>query len=399
MRGSLAMFGPAFVAAIAYVDPGNFSTNFSAGARYGYGLLWVVVLASVMAMPMQFMSAKIGIVTGKSLPEICREECPRAVSVFLWIQAELIAVATDLAEFLGGAVGLNLLFGVPPAVSALVMAVAAFVLLWMQSRGIRRFERIVAFMLVLIVAGFAYQLANVGADAGEVAGGLMPSVPGSGALYLAAGIVGATMMPHVVYLHSAMTGRRRRVHVDDSSRRHALRLERYDVVVALGLAGLVNVGMLILAARVFSGHAHSANSLELIHSGLGRIAGGGVALAFAGALLISGISSSGVGTLAGQTVMSDFTHLRMPLFLRRAMTMAPALTVLLLGVNSAVVLNFSQVVLSFGIPFALAPLLIVGRNHRIMGAFVSSRATIVVMAVVALVVSGMNAALLIVRFA
>jgi manganese transport protein len=233
------------------------------------------------------------------------------------------------------------------------------------------------------------------------AGGLLPSVPSGGALYLAAGIVGATMMPHVVYLHSAMTSRHRRAHTDDASRRHALRVERWDVVVALGLAGLVNMSMLLVAAKAFGGHgggAAAAGSLDVIHTELGRIAGGGVALAFAGTLLVSGVSSSGVGTLAGQTVMADFVRLRMPLYVRRGLTMAPALLVLALGVNGTAVLNFSQVVLSFGIPFALVPLVLIGRSRRIVGAFANRRATTAGLVLVTALVTALNVALVVGRF-
>ncbi len=397
VRGTLTMFGPAFVAAIAYVDPGNFSTNFSAGSRYGYSLLWVVVLASAMAMPIQYMSAKIGIATGRSLPEICRERCPRATAVLLWIQAELVAIATDLAEFVGGAIGLNLVFGVSPVASGCIVGLAAFVLLFLHSHGARTFERAIAFLLIVIVGGFLYQFLHIGIAPSHAATGLLPTVPDSGALYLAAGIVGATMMPHVVYLHSSMTSRRH-VHPDDGSRRTALRGERSDVVVALGLAGLVNIAMLLLAARVFAGSSGTAD-LTAVHSQLGRVAGGGAAFAFAGALLVSGVSSSGVGTLAGQTVMAEFVHAQLPVYVRRGLTMLPAMAVLWLGVNTTSVLNFSQVVLSFGIPFALVPLVLIGRSKSIMGTFVNSRATTALMVVISTLVAGLNLALLVGRFA
>lgn len=397
VRGTMTMFGPAFVAAIAYVDPGNFATNVSAGSRYGYSLLWVVVLASAMAMPIQYMSAKIGIATGRSLPEICRERCPRATSVVMWIQAELIAVATDLAEFVGGAIGLNLVFGVSPVVSGLIVGLAAFVLLYLHGRGARTFERAVAFLLIVIVGGFVYQFLRIGADPGRAAGGLLPTLPDSGALYLAAGIVGATMMPHVVYLHSSMTSHKH-VHPDDGSRRAALRGERWDVLVALGLAGLVNVAMLLLAARVFSG-GPGGGGLTAVHSQLARVAGGGAAFAFAGALLVSGVSSSGVGTLAGQTVMAEFVHVQLPVYVRRGLTMLPAMAVLWLGVDTTAVLDFSQVVLSFGIPFALVPLVLIGRSRSIMGTFVNTRAMTTLMIGIATLVAGLNLALVIGRFA
>ena len=393
MRATVAMFGPAFVAAVAYVDPGNFSTNFTAGARYGYALVWVVVAANVLAMPVQLLSAKVGIVTGHSLPELCRERYPRLMVWVLWVQAELVAMATDLAEFVGAAIGRNLLFGIPALPAGGITAVAAFVLLGLQVRGSRPFERAIFGLLLLIVAGFAYQLFVTGTDPGPAAAGLIPSVPDQGALYLSAGIIGATMMPHVVYLHSAMTARRI-VCVDDADRSRAVRFERLDVVVALGLAGVINLSMLLIAARVFSGAGVGADSLDDIHAGLDRMVGGGVALAFAATLLVSGISSSGVGTLAGQTVMAGFTRLRIPLFVRRALTMAPALVVLGLDVNTTAVLNLSQVVLSFGIPFALIPLILVSRSRDVMGRFASPVWVTVTMSVVTAAVITLNVTLL-----
>lgn len=368
VRGPIAMLGPAFIAAIAYVDPGNFSTNFTAGARYGYDLVWVVVAANIAAMPVQFLSAKIGVVTGRSMPEVCRERCPRVVTWLLWAQAELVAIATDLAEFVGAAIGLNLLFGVAPLPAGVVTAIAALALLALQAHGVRAFERAVCLLFFLLLAGFTYQIVHTGTDVGPAAAGLIPSMPGTGALYLSAGIIGATMMPHVVYLHSALTAQRVTCRTD-TERRQCLRFERADVLLALGLAGVINLAMLLIAAHVFTGTAQPADTLDNIHQGLARAAGGGVALAFAGALLVSGISSSSVGTLAGQSVMSGFITRRISLYLRRAVTMAPALAVLCLHINTTAVLNFSQVVLSFGIPFALAPLILIGRRRDIMGAF------------------------------
>ncbi len=393
VRGTTALLGPAFIAAIAYVDPGNFSTNFTAGAQYGYRLVWVVVLANFMAMPVQFLSAKIGIVTGRSLPELCRDRCHPAVRGGLWVQAELVAMATDLAEFLGAAIGLNLLFGVPALPAGLITAVIAFAVLALQSRGSRPFERAICFLLLIIFAGFGYQLVVGGTDTSAATAGLVPSFQGSGSVYLAAGIIGATMMPHVIYLHSAMTSRRVQC-VDDHDRVRLLRFQRWDVIAALGLAGLINLSMILIAAHTFRGSAHSAASLSDIHRGLGAIIGGGTALAFATALLASGISSSSVGTLAGQEVMSGFLRIRIPLLIRRAVTMAPALIVLALGLDATQILNFSQVVLSFGIPFALVPLVLVTRSRAIMGSFVNPRWLTAAMVAVTTVVVALNAWLL-----
>lgn len=372
VRGTVALFGPAFVAAVAYVDPGNFATNFAAGSQYGYTLVWVLVAANLMAMPVQFLSAKVGIVTGRSLPEACRDLGPRPVRVLLWLQAELVAIATDLAEFVGAAVGLHLLFGLPPLTAGGITAIASFAVLGLQARGHRPFERAIWFLLMIIFAGFGYQMLDVGPDPAAAAGGLIPSFAGTGSVYLAAGIIGATMMPHVVYLHSALTAGR--VHTrDDAGRRSLLRFERWDIAVALGAAGLVNLSMLLVAAKVFHGTPGAGNGLEGVHRDLGAMVGGGAALAFAVALLASGLSSSSVGTYAGQAVLAGFLQLRMPLLLRRAVTMVPALVVLGSGVDVTQVLTLSQVVLSFGIPFALVPLVLVTRSRAVMGAFANPR--------------------------
>ena len=372
VRVTVAMFGPAFVAAVAYVDPGNFATNFAAGSQYGYTLVWVLVAANLLAMPVQFLSAKVGIVTGRSLPEACRDRGPRWIRVMLWLQAELVAIATDLAEFVGAAVGLYLLFGIPPLSAGGITAAASFAVLALQARGHRPFERAIWFFLLIIFGGFGYQLLHVGPDASAAAHGLIPSFAGTGSIYLAAGIVGATMMPHVVYLHSALTSRR--IHpADDDDRRAMLRFERWDVVVALGTAGLVNLSMLLVAAKVFHGTPGAGEGLEGVHSDLGAMVGGGAALAFAVALLASGISSSSVGTYAGQAVMAGFLQLRIPLLLRRSVTMIPALVVLAVGIDATQVLTLSQVVLSFGIPFALVPLVLVTRDRAVMGEFVNPR--------------------------
>ena len=239
LRGAVALLGPAFVAAVAYVDPGNFATNFSAGAGCGYELAWVVVVANLMAMLVQYLSAKVGVATGRDLPELCRDRLPAAVSAGLWVQAELVAMATDLAEFVGAAIGLNLLFGLPLLAAGLITAVVAFGILAMQQRGYRRFELAIAALLGLVFLGFAYDLATVGASPSAAAAGLVPAFGGSGRLLLVAGIIGATVMPHVVYLHSALT-KSRITCADDAERRQLLRFQRLDVVVALGAAGPVS---------------------------------------------------------------------------------------------------------------------------------------------------------------
>ena len=369
-RGAVALLGPAFVAAVAYVDPGNFATNFGAGAAFGYALAWTVAVANLMAMLVQYLSAKTGVATGRDLPELCREHLGAHVSLGLWVQAELIAMATDLAEFVGAALGLNLLFHVPLFPAGLITAVVAFGILGLEQRGYRHFELAIVGLLGLVLLGFAYDLAGAGASAGGIAAGLVPRL-GSDRLLLVSGIIGATVMPHVIYLHSALT--KSRVSCgDDAERRELLRFQRLDVIVALGAAGLVNLAMLFVAASVFHRTGGlPVDSIQAAHAGLARLVGGGAALAFAVALLASGLSSSSVGTYAGQVVMQGFVHRRIPLFARRALTMLPALIVLGLGLPATDSLVISQVVLSFGIPFALVPLVLLTRRADIMGPLVN----------------------------
>jgi manganese transport protein len=393
VRGTLAMLGPAFVASVAYVDPGNFATNIQAGAKFGYALLWVVVLANLMAMLIQYLSAKLGIATERNLAEMCRERFPRWVTVGLWIQAELIAMATDIAEFIGAAIGLNLLFGVPLLIAGLITGATTFLLLELHRRGFRRFELAIAGLLAVVLAGFLYETLKIGPSAHASLGGLVPSLGGSSALYLAVGIVGATVMPHAIYLHSALTQARVPVRNDDE-RRRVLRFERFDVIVALGLAGAINFAMLAVAARLFHPTLPGLSTIEAAHHELGRMVGGGAALAFAIALLASGVSSSSVGTAAGQVVMAGFIRRRIPLVLRRAITMLPALIVLAAGLNPTDALVLSQVVLSFGIPFALVPLLMFTSNREVMRSQVNTRLTTVAAFAAVAVITAMNVVLL-----
>jgi manganese transport protein len=393
LRGSIALLGPAFVAAVAYVDPGNFATNIAAGAEFGYTLAWVIVGANLMAMLVQYTSAKVGIATGRDLPELCREHFPRPVSRGLWVQAELVAMATDLAEFVGAAIGLYLLFGVPLLPAGLITAVIAFGVLALEQHGYRRFELAIAGLLGLVFLGFLYDLLAVGASPGGLAAGLVPGFAGTDSLLLCAGIIGATVMPHVVYLHSALTKSRVACR-DDGERRQLLRFGRMDVLIGLGAAGIINLTMLVVAASVFSRTGRGVDSIEAAHAGLGQLVGGGAALAFAVALLASGLSSSSVGTYAGQVVMQGFIRRRIPLLLRRAVTMLPALLVLALGLPTTDSLVVSQVVLSFGIPFALVPLTLVTRRRDIMGSFVNRPTTTWALGIIAAVIIALNLFLL-----
>jgi manganese transport protein len=393
-RGVLAMLGPAFVACVAYVDPGNFATNIAGGAKYGYMLLWVLLAANLMAMLIQNLSAKIGVATGRNLPELCREHFPRPVTWSLWVQAELIAMATDLAEFVGAAIALNLLFGVPMFHAGLITAVVAFGILAMQGRGYRRFELVIAGLLALIILGFLYDTLRIGFSVDEAAEGFIPSFAGTDSVLLASGILGATVMPHVIYLHSALT-QNRIVARDDRERRAILRFQRLDVTLAMGIAGLVNMSMLIIAASLFHSNGLVAvDSIEEAHTQFGLLVGGGAAIAFALALLASGFASSSVGTYAGQVVMQGFIARTIPLVLRRAVTMTPALVVLALGLDPSRSLVISQVVLSFGIPFALVPLVILTRRRDIMGPLVNRSVTTITAAIVAGLIIALNAFLL-----
>ena len=390
-RGRAALLGPSFVAAVAYVDPGNFATNIEAGSRFGYLLVWVVLMASAMAMLVQYLSAKTGLATGRNLPELAAERFGRRTRIALWLQAEVVAIATDLAEFVGAAIGLNLLFGIPLFPAGLITAVVAFAILSLEQRGYRRFELAIAGMLGLVALGFLYDLIAVGhQSASGILDGLTPGLAGSDSLLLVVGIIGATVMPHVVYLHSALTQDRMKP-VDELEQRRLLRWVRIDVALGLGLAGVINLTMILLAAALFFRvGATGVDSIEAAHAGLGALVGGGAALAFAVALLASGLSSASVGTYAGQVVMQGFLRRRIPLFVRRGVTMAPALIVLGVGLPTTDTLVISQVVLSFGIPFALVPLIMISSDRHVMGPLVNRRPTIVAASVVAVVIIGLN---------
>jgi manganese transport protein len=398
-RGVLPLLGPAFVAAVAYVDPGNFATNVAGGAKYGYLLLWVILAANLMAMLIQTLSAKAGLATGKNLPELCREHFPRRVTVGLWVQAELIAMATDLAEFIGAAIALNLLFGVPLFVAGLMTAVVAFGILALQAKGYRKFEVAIVGLLGLILLGFLYDTLRIGFDVGASAKGFVPHFSGTDSVLLATGILGATVMPHVIYLHSALMNDRIPAR-DGAERRRLFRFARIDVLLAMGIAGVVNMSMLVVAASLFHGSGRTGvDSIEGAHAGLSTLAGSGAALAFALALLASGFASSSVGTYAGQVVMQGFIARTIPLALRRAVTMTPALIVLAIGLDPSRALVISQVALSFGIPFALVPLVMLTSRRRVMGDLVNRRATTIAASIVAGLIIALNLFLLVETFA
>jgi manganese transport protein len=395
LRGVWPFLGPAFVAAVAYIDPGNFATNIAGGSKFGYLLLWVILSANLIAMVVQTQSAKLGIATGKNLPELCREAFPRPASIGLWIQAEIVAMATDIAEVVGAALGLHLLFGIALFPAGLIAGAGAFAILALQQMGYRRLEAGITALVGVVVVSFIVELFQAKPDGKEVASHLfVPGFSGTESILLATGIIGATVMPHVVYLHSALT-QRRIVGRNDEERRRILRFEKVDVVIAMSIAGVINLSMMIIAAALFhdSGLA-DIDTIEGAYSGLENLVSGNAAMFFGIALLASGFASSSVGTMAGQVVMQGFIQRSIPLFLRRAVTLAPALLVLAIGFNPTDALVISQVVLSFGIPFALVPLLIIASRRDLMGAMVNPRWLTTFAGVLAAMIIALNVFLL-----
>ncbi len=396
VRAVIPFLGPAFIAAVAYVDPGNFATNMAGGSQYGYMLLWVVLAANLMAMLVQSMSAKLGIATGRSLPEVCRDRFPRPVVYFLWIQAELIAMATDLAEFVGASLGIYLVFGIPLFVSGLLTGVLAFAILSLQARGFRQLEATISGLVGVIVIAFGLQVFRANPSWGAVATStFVPHLDGRESILLAVGILGATVMPHVIYLHSALT-QKRIVGANPEARKKIYHFELVDVVIAMGVAGLINMAMLTTAAAVFGsrGLTGMGNDLTQVFHGLDTYIGAHSGVVFGIALLASGVSSSSVGTLSGQVVMQGFIRRQIPVFLRRTITMIPALVLIASRFDPSRALVLSQVFLSFGIPFAMVPLVMFTRNRELMGNLANSRLTNYLAYLVAGTIIGLNVFLL-----
>ena len=391
----LPFLGPAFVACVAYIDPGNFATNIAGGSKFGFTLAWVILASNLMAMLIQMLSAKLGIATGRNLPEVCRERFSRRTSLSLWVQAEVIAMATDLAEFLGAALGFHLLFGMGIFPAAILTGVVTFAILGLQRVGLRPFEAVIAAFVATIGACYLAELYYAHPPLGTVAlHAVKPDFAGNESVLLAVGILGATVMPHVIYLHSALT-QNRVVPRNDEEAKRLYRYTKIDVVIAMSIAGLINMAMLVMAASVFfrSGLLN-VESLENAHRTLEPVLGGAAGTLFALALLASGLSSSTVGTLSGQVVMQGFIRRRIPIFLRRLVTMVPALVVAAIGLDPSRTLVISQVVLSFGIPFALVPLVYFTSRRELMGALVNHRATTAVATLVAALISALNVFLL-----
>lgn len=383
------LLGPAFVAAIAYVDPGNVAANLSAGADFRYLLVWVLVAANAMAVVVQYLSAKLGLVTGRSLPELLGDRLPRAGRILFWAQAELIAAATDLAEVIGGAIALQILFGLPLLLGGLIVGVVSMVILAIQSRrGQRTFEFVVMGLLAIITIGFVAGLVVSPVDWGQTAAGLVPRFQGAQSVLLAASMLGATVMPHAIYLHSSLARDRHGVTDNPGRIRRLLRANRWDVILALVVAGTVNIAMLLLAAASLPGVA-GTDTIEGAHTAITNALGPVIGIIFGIGLLASGLASTSVGCYAGSVIMAGLLHIRIPLLVRRVITMIPALIILAVGVDPTLALVLSQVFLSIGIPFALIPLVWYTSRKQFMGAFVNRIpmrivATVVVIAIVML---------------
>lgn len=391
----LPFLGPAFIACVAYVDPGNFATNIQGGAKFGYMLVWVIVASNLMAMLIQTLSAKLGIATGRNLAEVCREKFPRPVVIGMWIIAEVVAMATDLAEFLGAAIGFNLLLHIPLFPAAILTAISTFLILALQRHGFRMLEAVITVLVGVIAVCYLVETVLDKPDWGAVGkGAITPKFDGTESVLLSVGILGATVMPHVIFLHSALT-QNRIVTRDPNQLRRLFRFEQIDVVIAMGLAGMINAAMLIMAASTFYAKGlGDIASIEEAHRTLEPLLGQAASTIFAISLLASGLSSSTVGTLAGQVIMQGFVERTIPLWLRRGLTMLPALIVVAVGLDPTRTLVISQVVLSFGIPFALIPLVLFTRERGLMGVLVNHRVTTSVAWVVAGLIVCLNVFLL-----
>lgn len=391
----LPFLGPAFIASVAYMDPGNFATNIQGGAQFGYLLIWVIVASNLMAMLIQTLSAKLGIATGMNLGEHCRAHFPKWVVYTMWIIAEIVAMATDLAEFLGAAIGFQLLFHIPLLAGAILTAIATMLILGLERYGFRPLEAVITGLVGVIAACYLAELFLGHPNWGEIFHAtVVPKFSGVQSIVLATGILGATVMPHVIYLHSALM-QGRIVTRDPIQLKRLFHFEIIDVVVALGVAGFVNAAMLIVSASTFfqAGLSHIA-SIEEAHRTLAPLLGQASSWIFAISLLASGLSSTTVGTMSGQVIMKSFVHFQIPMWVRRLVTMVPSLVVIALGLDPTRTLVFSQVVLSFGIPFALIPLVIFTARKKLMGVLVNKRFTTAIAGMVAALIVSLNVFLL-----
>ena len=391
----MPFLGPAFIACVAYVDPGNFAMNIQGGAEFGYMLLWVIVASNLMAMLIQGLSAKLGIATGKNLAEHCREQFPRPLTIGMWVLMEIVAMATDLAEFLGAALGFNLLFHIPLLTAALLTAVTTFIILGLERRGFRPLEAVITTLVGVIAVCYIIETILDRPDMAQVAfHAFVPQFAGLESVLLATGILGATVMPHVIFLHSSLT--QNRIPTQNVAQlKRLFRFEIIDVTIAMGLAGLVNAAMLIMASSTFfTKGLTQIGSIEEAYRTLTPLLGSAASTVFAISLLASGISSSTVGTMAGQVIMQGFIHRKIPIWVRRAVTMAPPIVVIALGLDPTRTLVLSQVVLSFGLPFAIIPLVMFTRRRDVMGELVNQRSTTALASIVAGLIVALNIFLL-----
>lgn len=391
----LPFMGPAFIASVAYMDPGNFATNIQGGAQFGYSLLWVIIASNLMAMLIQTLSAKLGIATGMNLAEHCRNQFPKPLVLLMWVVMEIVAMATDLAEFLGAAVGFYLLFGIPLLPAGIITAVATFLILGLERYGFRPLEAVITSLVGIIALSYLFETILVKPRWGDVLyNAVVPQFSGPQSVLIATGILGATVMPHAIYLHSALTQGRIVVREVEQQRR-LFRYELVDVLVAMGLASMINAAMLIMAAATFFQHGHTeVGTLEQAHLTLEPLLGPAASALFAVALLASGLSSSSVGTMAGQIIMQGFLEKRIPVWIRRLVTILPSLAVIAAGLDPTQTLVLSQVVLSFGLPFAVIPLVLFTGRRDIMGSLVNRMFTTVLSSAVALLIIALNMYLL-----
>ena len=391
----LPFLGPAFIASVAYVDPGNFATNIESGSRYGYTLLWVIVASNLMAMLLQTLSAKLGIATGQNLAEQCRSHFSKPVVVTMWVLMEIVAMSTDLAEFLGAALGFNLLLGIPLFVGALLTAVATFLILGLERYGFRPLEAVIGSMVAVIALCYLVETIFDRPDLPSIMlHSVTPEFAGPGSILLAAGILGATVMPHSIFLHSALTQGRIVVR-EPGPLRKLFRFQIVDVTIAMGIASLVNMAILIMAAATFHQQGlESIATIEEAHRTLEPLLGSAASIVFALSLLASGLSSSTVGTSAGQVIMQGFLHRHIPVWVRRLITMVPSLVVIGVGLDPTRTLVMSQVVLSFGLPFAIIPLIMFTRDRKLMGVLTNKPLTNVLSYIVALLIIALNVYLL-----
>jgi len=391
IRALLPFIGPAFIASIAYIDPGNFATNIQSGARFGYKMLWVIVLANLMAMLLQNMSAKLGIATGKSLPEICRDHMPKWLTLIMWVVSELAAMATDLAEFLGATLALNLLAGIPMLIATIITGVVTYLILMLEKLGFRPLEKFIAAFAMLIGLCYLVETILSKPNFSQIAyHSVVPWLGNNESIMLAVGVIGATVMPHAIYLHSSLT-QNRIVPRNDMEKVKIQKFSTKEILIAMTLAGFVNLAMMYMAASVFntSGQSHIADLTTAYHT-LTPLLGSAAASVFLISLLASGISSSVVGTMAGQVIMQGFVGFTIPLWIRRLVTMLPTVIIVAIGVDPTQTLIISQVVLSIVLPFPIIALIYYTQKKEIMGVLTNRRITTVLSSMFAIIILGLN---------